>query len=54
VDIADYCRNYRVGLLADDDDFVTALEQLLSDIDLQTEMGGQPAISPRESSPGPG
>ena len=40
-DIAGYCRDYRVGLLADDDDFVTALNQLLSDIDLQTEMGSQ-------------
>ena len=40
-DIAGYCRDYGVGLLADDDDFVTALDRLLSDTALQTEMGTQ-------------
>ena len=40
-DIAGYCRDYGVGLLAEDDDFVTALERLLASPTLQTEMGAQ-------------
>ncbi|MGB5050569.1 MAG: glycosyltransferase family 4 protein [Caldilineaceae bacterium] len=38
-DIADYCRDHRVGLLAENDDFLGALERLLSDETLQREMG---------------
>lgn len=40
-DIADYCREHRVGLLAENDDFLDALEMLLADPKLQTEMGRQ-------------
>jgi len=38
-DIAGYCRDYGVGLLAEDDGFVTALDRLLTDVALQREMG---------------
>ncbi|MBI3959902.1 MAG: glycosyltransferase family 4 protein [Chloroflexi bacterium] len=40
-DIAGYCREYGVGLLAADDDFAPALDRLLSDPVLQAQMGSQ-------------
>ena len=40
-DIATYCREHRVGLLAEDDGFRGALEQILSDTALQAELGIQ-------------
>lgn len=38
-DIAGYCREHRVGLLAEDGDFRAALARLLADPALQAEMG---------------
>jgi len=38
-DIAGYCREHRVGLLAEEGDFRAALERLLGDESLQQEMG---------------